>query len=703
MYLRDDHNIAAYSFDVFDTCLTRTYARPADLFYRVAHSVLATSWGERDFGPEEISELARLRVDAEARARDLTDREDITLADIYAAFGQLEAWRIDAAVMMDVEVASELEALRPVARVRDFIGRVRQRGARIAFLSDMYLPGSVIEHALEAHGFFERGDLLLVSGEVGVTKYSGGLFQRALELLGLNASRVHHLGDNVRSDFIGARRAGVKGTIFRETSLNRYERVMVEQTVAEPWMASRVAGASRVARLAREWPHPDDVTVAAIVAGCIAPLLTAFVEWTVTDAAQRGLDRLYFVARDGQLLKLIAERLGQALPVPELRYLYGSRQAWNSAAVQEIDRDDLEFLILNGQSTAPAHNLARVLVRPEEVSLALERHGFSVSDWERQLDPEGIDRFWRVVEEPDVSELILQRAIRGRSDALGYFRQEGLFDGKRWALVDVGWTMRTQRSLSRLLMAGSGTAPQAYYFGMSESRHSAVDYGRAHAFLLEEFGLSASATPVAFLFQNRGLIDQVFTMADHGTTRGYRFDDGRWCPHLAPADDNPRRVRLIDVIQSTTCAFVDAYVASGAADSNREEFKRLALITTGRMLSAPTRAEARALRRTQISDDPNEMRKIELARPLSPIDLALIGRDVINRLRRGRRQGTIGAPQIFYKELAWGFSWLEGSVALSGPHAKIALRAYRASQRMRRRSLELAGAVAHWLGHMRGS
>lgn len=45
---------------------------------------------------------------------------------------------------------------------------------------------------------------------------------------------------------------------------------------------------------------------------------------------------------------------------------------------------------------------------------------------------------------------MLPRAEREREAALAYLEQEGLISPGRWALVDVGWKLRSQWALKRM-------------------------------------------------------------------------------------------------------------------------------------------------------------------------------------------------------------------------------------------------------------
>jgi FMN phosphatase YigB (HAD superfamily) len=57
-------------------------------------------------------------------------------------------------------------------------------------------------------------DLILASGEVGVSKPEPGIFDAALEQMGATANASLYVGDNYWADVIGAQRAGVTPALF---------------------------------------------------------------------------------------------------------------------------------------------------------------------------------------------------------------------------------------------------------------------------------------------------------------------------------------------------------------------------------------------------------------------------------------------------------------------------------------------------------
>src|SRR5262249_2632185 len=81
------------------------------------------------------------------------------------------------------------------------------RGLKIVFVSDMYLPTSAVASMLRATGYGIH-DGVYVSGDIGATKASGRLFEHVRDDLDVPGSEILHIGDDYRSDVRLAGRAG---------------------------------------------------------------------------------------------------------------------------------------------------------------------------------------------------------------------------------------------------------------------------------------------------------------------------------------------------------------------------------------------------------------------------------------------------------------------------------------------------------------
>src|SRR5690606_1254056 len=135
-----------YSFDVFDTVITRAVGSPPDVFHLVQAELAAAgaAWPGR-----LRAGFARARILAARRARRASLREDVTLDEIHAALARefgLDAGR--AAELRELELRMERRVTLPVRATIDAIHRLRAECGSIIFLSDMYLPSAFIRQLL---------------------------------------------------------------------------------------------------------------------------------------------------------------------------------------------------------------------------------------------------------------------------------------------------------------------------------------------------------------------------------------------------------------------------------------------------------------------------------------------------------------------------------------------------------------------------
>jgi len=321
------------SFDVFDTLLVRVQARPADLFALLGAELKAAGINV----PSPIT-FAQLRQQAELGARRTAPGGEVTLAEIYATLKVVFNW--DAAICARVqamEINLEEQSLKAVPGMLARVRAARESVDAIWFLSDMYLPAACIEAVLRREGFFCDGDRLFVSGEYRSSKHRGDLFAKVRAQAGAPITDWLHIGDNPHADDAVPRSQGIRTELLREAALNRYEELAGGKQTELPWR-SLLAGAMRRARLAN--PETDPARRIIWDTGCdiVGPLVLGFVHWCLSEAKSRGVRRLYFVARDGQLPQRVASRLASAWGFDiECHYLHGSRQAWHPAAEQGAD------------------------------------------------------------------------------------------------------------------------------------------------------------------------------------------------------------------------------------------------------------------------------------------------------------------------------------------------------------------------------
>lgn len=514
-----------HSFDVFDTCLTRIYARPGDLFLGLGRRLK-----ESGLWNDSPSRFMELRIAAEREARQAAAPREIRLAEIYqqlAARCCLEPETVEA--MNREEIALELSALKPVPEIQSRIQGLHAAGERVIFVSEMYLPASVIQKALEAAGIWKDGDRLYVSSENGLQK-GRGLFKLMLESEKIAPHAVSHTGDHPRADVEHPRAAGMEARLFTGTGLNRHEKTTRDQCASgAEEAASLIAGASRLARL-EGWQRAENRAFWDVGASVAGPVLGAFVDWTLRQAEASGVERLYFIARDGQILLRLAKQLPASQRI-DCRYLYGSRQAWHLPGITSLGDDDLSWILMACHGLTFERVLRRLDLSYEEVR---EASGGDLLLPARDQPLCGEDsqslRPWLL--SPAIKSLIERKAAETRKKALGYFAEQGLLDSEvRWGIVDIGWGGNMQRSLRRILTAENRCPAEGlvgFYYRLYGT-FSAPDLGFSF--------LTAVTTPEKTAeVQTGGFMLELLTRADHGGTLGYAWNGTRHEPVLNHGD-----------------------------------------------------------------------------------------------------------------------------------------------------------------------
>ena len=247
------------------------------------------------------------------------------------------------------------------------------------------------------------------------------------------------------------------------------------------------------------------------------------------QARQRGLRRLYFVARDGQILHQIAARIAarRSLPV-ECRYLYGSRQAWHLPSVDRVDDAMLEWLFIGPRFLSVEQVLGRLGLAPEQFAGVLHAAGLPRAGWRENLTAPQCLRLRELMRSPGLAGEIARRAAMERELVIEYLEQERFFDGTRAAIVDIGWHGNMQRSLAGLLrLAGRPEAMglTGLYFGLLRRHRSGPDQ------VLLDYWPNDPASNESIADQNLVLLEML-SAADHGSVTGFRKDGGQVVPTL---------------------------------------------------------------------------------------------------------------------------------------------------------------------------
>jgi FMN phosphatase YigB (HAD superfamily) len=623
-------SVLVHSFAVFDTCLARLYVRETDLLFALAARILP--------GPasrEDLHEFVRLRLMAEKKARKDLGLEAAGLGLVYERFPRENPWGL----APDLALASELDlvahSVSPVPPVLKQVRRLIGQGERVVYITDSILPGPALRRLMEANGF--AGEIYS-AGETGKTKASGQLFSLVLAAEGLEPGQLAHAGPDPAADCKRPRSMGIHTRFNARVALTSHEQHLLRLHRDCAPALSRSVAASRLARL-RDDSEAGFDGLRALAADVAAPVLTAFVAWALDEAARAGLERLYFLAREGQILYRLARVLSPAVNGPEPRYLMGSLACWMAPGLAGLDREGFDWLAAAGQSRRPVDLLAKLSLTPEELLQAVGKSMPALLS-DHALDDAGLAQLWALLEDGGARRLLAGKAAHSRELMLAYLEQEGALAGPVLAVADMGWTLTTQKAL-RDVLAGRGVDVSGYYFGLTGVRLGRMEAGAHRALFIERAAQAVPGSLDSLLFRHVPLLERAFTRGDHGRVLGYERKGGEVAPVLGPV---PPGAQQTSEVQETVLAYAESLVRSGWGEDTVAALRETAVESLRRFLATPEPGQARAVAALPGQDE----RDRPLLRRLGVLDVmaAWLGGP------KGKRQGDQGL-------------WLEGSVALS--------------------------------------
>ena len=218
------------------------------------------------------------------------------------------------------------------------------------------------------------------------------------------------------------------------------------------------------------------------------PVLTEYVEWVLEQAVKSGERRLYFLARDGYMMYLMAKQLVDARGIDlDIRYLKISRYSIRNAEYYFVGKAALDTLCVGGIDISFEKIMKRANLTEEE-ALHIARLAGYTENYKTVLNYRQLCRLKKELSQ--IGQLfvyIKKHAQNYYNTTVSYLRQEGMLEETSYALVDSGWVGTLQLSLQRVLeheKAGKASL-RGYYFGLY-ARPEGTDAGQYRAFYFGE-------------------------------------------------------------------------------------------------------------------------------------------------------------------------------------------------------------------------
>lgn len=528
------------TLDVFDTLVTRPFLSPEGA--RAHLAFLA----DRMTG---IEGFGALRERAESRAR-IAQGRDPTLEEIHAVLAQLSPAH-GAAQLQTLEIEHEARMLRPRAGMLSALNGIGNK--RVAALSDMYLPTSVLARILP-DTITRAIDTWWISCETGRRKDESATWAGIAAAEGVPVKRWLHVGDNEHADIQMPQLQGLitpvhvlrPGALLDIVPALRPLRHPHGSQASWPEQLWRGLVANRFAALAdqapeRLMPAPrlDAKSAGYVVLG---PLLLDYLAWLHATARSSGVECVLFLSREGHLLKQAYDLLARRLPESERlasRYLLVSRRATGVPTLRGAE--DLTALLV-GSFTGTLRGLLRA--RLGEPAMAAASSLGPLLDAEVFLP----DMLAQVTEWlTPALPAVLAVAAEERAAYLDYWQREV---GDADAMVaDIGYAGSIQKHLTRLLGRPLGGA----YFALRDGARQLEGLGWAHARHHDGRAGEDEDSPIL----RHDLLLEALLSAPSGQFWRFRSDTGTSVPEFGPVELDAHGLEVLDALHRGALAFID--------------------------------------------------------------------------------------------------------------------------------------------------
>lgn len=325
--LIDQHGTV--SFDIFDTLLLRHLNVAGDVVKLVAKRA-----SDR-FGIDE-EQFIKARREAKLHS---TKRE-VPLEERYAILGQLlglDESISEALFSFEIELERALLCERPVGKM--LLRYAQSKRKRVIVTSDTYFDQTFVAEMLSREGI--SPDAFYLSRDHDATKDEGSLFTVVVDAEGAD---ILHIGDNRKADHTNAVAAGLSA-VWLISNRDQVKRSVPQMSLVptENGYLSTIQNGIVINNLAR---YPAITRDAGYTQGTprdlgfnvLGDIMLGFAAWIIGRAKAEGLSALFFLARDGEIVKRAVDSVLTATDDVSIKthYLLASRRCVRVIALKTL-------------------------------------------------------------------------------------------------------------------------------------------------------------------------------------------------------------------------------------------------------------------------------------------------------------------------------------------------------------------------------
>lgn len=470
------------SFDIFDTLIKRDVKKPTDIFSIIEHNY-------------KIYDFYKRRIEAEKIAR--KGKVDTTIDEIYDIYNELYLNNInEAEKIKKIEKQVEYELCvqnKLLKKVYDFC---IENNKKVYLISDMYLSSEILKEILEKNGY-SKYEKLYVSCEYNKTKANGELYKYVIQELGVHTNKLIHIGNDIKTDYIMALKNKIS-TVKVKT------KTYTGNSLLDVFLSNHKSNSSN---FYYDFGYSN-----------FGPLLYGFCLWLKENVKKNDIDNIYFLARDGYIIKKAYEMIFGELD--NIYYLEASRRSLRVPYLSQKNSIDemLEELPLPRQT-----NMIQIFdalgLELDMYSDKIKESGYSVERFylrEKVLKEEGFKNLISSIKDDIIANSISE------NEALKNYLKKNNFSRKN-AIVDIGWGGSMQKYLRNIFNTLPGYEDKelaGFYFGLTEKAKGNLSLtNTANAYVFDNYNYSSEELERPFV----GLFESLF-LEPKGSVKRYHIN-----------------------------------------------------------------------------------------------------------------------------------------------------------------------------------
>lgn len=445
------------SFDVFDTLIQRPFMMPHQMFLMMQDKV-------REIVGDSAFEFHKARRYYEHKLRTNTDVEEVTIREIYDFMCAEEGFSADISEkLVDLEIQTEFRYCETRPAGKELYDLAQSLGKNIVIVSDFHLNTETVANLLEASGY-KNWSNIYVSSDIRKTKKHGSIFPYVLNDLSISARDMLHIGDNQESDITNARKAEIstmqlpKGTdlFFDNLSIKPVWEKERTRVVYPTDSLAKTHGSLLGLFINRLYGNPLKKDVHSAFGGnekdfgyCVfGPLFLGFALNVREHAKSNGVDQLWFLSRDGAIMKKAYDLVHHYIGGPKSEYVLTSRRALSIASIKS-QADFLKVAQIPSKPSPLSHYLEhRYGIDPSIVTLEM-LEGTIFTSIDHVVNPANHAHDLRKLLKR-IYPLVEGQIQKEHMSALAYYKALQAA-GSKVGLVDVGYAGTIQSYLEKIL------------------------------------------------------------------------------------------------------------------------------------------------------------------------------------------------------------------------------------------------------------